>query len=268
MARPPCHGLTALPPLIWRMFEAIGEPIPTLGLPLAFSHAELGPRGGWKAQIEAAERLTSAGVIAPIALLDLYTARRPAASGGVWDRVAGFQQFDSALRAGDVDAISRTLPRVWQAMAAAELEIAFARLFGKDLMRLQLTGDADRLAFHIALLSDHAESAASVRVTDNAQDRFLAALATGNLAGVAPPDVLGRAIAPAFLMPEPAPDALALINQDRLGEALLMAIDQINSGARGNLEDVTEGLSLLRGLGLDEAARQAALQLMLLERRG
>ena len=66
-------------------------------LPLAFAHAELRDTAGWKSQIESAERLARAGVIAPNVLLGLYTERLPAASGGVWDRAAAFQRFESAL---------------------------------------------------------------------------------------------------------------------------------------------------------------------------
>ncbi|HEX9858386.1 MAG TPA: hypothetical protein VGA75_08520, partial [Paracoccaceae bacterium] len=83
---PPLPTPDKLTPLVWRMLEAIGEPLPTQTLPLAFANAELREQAGWKAQIEAAERLARAGAITPNQLLGLYTARLPAASGGVWDR--------------------------------------------------------------------------------------------------------------------------------------------------------------------------------------
>ena len=75
-------------PLVWRMMEAIGEPMPTNTLPVAFAQADLRANAGWKQQIEAAERLARTGAVAPNRLLGLYTERRPAASGGVWDRAA------------------------------------------------------------------------------------------------------------------------------------------------------------------------------------
>ena len=43
---------------------------------------------------------------------------------------------------------------------------------------------------------------------------------------------------------------------------------RIENGLRGELVKVTEGLSVLRKLGLEDIARRTALQLMLLERRG
>ena len=53
-----------------------------------------------------------------------------------------------------------------------------------------------------------------------------------------------------------------------MGEAILQAMLRIDSGLRGDLVKVTEGLSVLRNLGLEDAARRTALQLMILERRG
>ncbi len=259
---------TTMTPLSWRMFEAIGEPQPTSSLPLAFAHAELRDTAGWKGQIEAAERLTRAGVIAPNLLLGLYTERLPAASGGVWDRVDAFQRFDTALRAGDPGAVALSLPGVWAQMAEAELEVPFALLFAADLSRLPLTGDAGRIAFEVGLLSMQYETAARARNPETPREAFLIGLATGSLAGATPPDSLGRAIAPAFLHAQSAPAFADLTDQRRLGEALILAVDQIGRGVQGDLKGVTDGLAFLRHVGLEDVARRTALELMLLERRG
>ena len=56
--------------------------------------------------------------------------------------------------------------------------------------------------------------------------------------------------------------------QKRIGEAILQAMLRIESGLTGELVKVTEGLSILRKLGLEDVARRTALQLMILERRG
>ena len=94
-------------PLIFRMREAIGEPLPTPPLPRAFANADLRPITGWKPQIEAAERLAVSGAIDENRLLGLYTERLPAASGGVWERVDAMQEFDAAYRADDPGAIAK-----------------------------------------------------------------------------------------------------------------------------------------------------------------
>jgi hypothetical protein len=255
-------------PLVWRMFEAVGEPLSTQSLPLAFAHAELRDAAGWKAQIEAAERLARAGAIEPNLLLGLYTERLPAASGGVWDRVEAFQRFDAALGTRDPAAVAQRLPAVWAAMTAMELEVPFATLYADHLQDLPLTGEAARLAFRIGLLSPRYEMIAIAHTPADAAEAFLIGLARGRIEGTAPGDSMGRAIAPAFLSAEPTAEALALLDQNRLGEALLYAIDRIGRGVQGDPRGVTEGLTLLRRVGLEDAARRTALELLLLERRG
>ena len=80
-------------PLDMKILASIGEPVPTATLPIAFSHADLSPDQGWKARIEAAERLARAGVITPNLLLGIYTEQKPPASGAPWDRTAAFQKL-------------------------------------------------------------------------------------------------------------------------------------------------------------------------------
>jgi hypothetical protein len=259
---------TPVTPLDWKIYEAVGEPLPTDSLPVAFSYAELGPRAGWKAQIEAAERLTRGGTIPPNVMLGLYTEREPAASGGVWDRVVAFQAFEAALTSGDADRIAQSLPQVWARMQEAELEVPFATLFGKALIDVPLTGEAAAIAFRVGLLSPYRDLAARRHVARDATEAFLSALATGDMANAVPPDSLGRAIAAAFRAPVPSTDAQALRDANRLGEALLTAIDNIGRGVEGDLNGVTEGLSLLILADQESVARRTALELMILERRG
>ncbi|MFO1202950.1 MAG: hypothetical protein U1E58_09985 [Tabrizicola sp.] len=255
-------------PLDWMIYAAIGEPLPTEGLPIAFSYAELSPRAGWKAQIEAAERLTRAGTIPPNVILGLYTERDPAASGGVWDRVLAFQDFEAAISSGDATRVAATLPVVWDRMQEAELEVPFATLFGKALLDLPLDGTTGATAFRIGLLSPYAESFSKRHKASTQEDAFLVALAAGDVKGVLPPESLGRAIASAFRTPTPATEAQELLDGNRKGEAIIVAIDNIARGVQGDLRGVTEGLSTLRMVGLESVARRTALELMILERRG
>ncbi len=257
-----------LTPLTWRMLEAIGEAPPTNVLPLAFSHADLREASGWKARIEAAERLSRAGVVEPNLLLGLYTERKPSASGGVWDRAEAFQRIETALTARDPMAAAATLAPAWQRMAEAELEVPFATLFAGELARLPLPPEVQALSFRIALLGPDYEVAATAHQPADATEAFLIGLARGDLSGLVPPDSLARAIAPAFAEAPLAADLQALLDEKRLGEAILAAIDRIDRGVTGDLRGVTEGLALLRHVGLEDIARRTALELMLLERRG
>lgn len=255
-------------PLDWMIYAAIGEPLPTEGLPIAFSYAELSPRAGWKAQIEAAERLTRAGTIPPNVILGLYTERDPAASGGVWDRVAAFQDFEAAMVTRDPARVAATLPEAWARMQEAELEVPFATLFSKALQDVALDGEAGDIALRVGLLSPFAETVAKRHKAANAEEAFLLALAAGDPSLVLPPDSMGRAIAAAFRDPVPSTEGQELLDGNRKGEAIIVAIDNVARGVHGDLRGVTEGLSLLRLVGLESVARRTALELMILERRG
>ena len=265
---PPLPAPERITPLSWRMFEAIGEPLSTATLPIAFAHAELRPQAGWKAQIEAAERLARAGAISSNLLLGLYTERKPAASGGVWDRVAAFQTFESAMQSGDRAAIAQALPDVWGHMTEAELEVPFADLYGRRLSTLPLDGEARAIARTLALLSPDFETIAASATPIDARDAFLIGLAKGKVDGLTPPDSLSRAIAPAFTGHEPGKELADLLAEGRTGEAILTAMDKVERGVQGDLDGVTDGLAVLRKVGLEKAARRTALELLLLERRG
>ena len=243
----------------------------TSTLPLAFAHADLSERAGWKSQVEAAERLARAGAISPNLLLGLFTQRQPAASGGVWDRVDAFQRFEAALQEGDVTAVEQRLPLAFARMTDAELEVPFAMLFADQLARLPLTVDASRIAYDMGLLSeDYARLSRSPHAPDDVRGRFLAGLAQGSVKGLPAPDSMARALAPVFdgSTVVLSDDARLLLEQKRIGEALLLAMARIEAGLHGEMGKLTEGLALLRDLGLEDTAKRAALQLMLLERRG
>lgn len=262
---PPLPPPSRPSPLVWRMMEAIGEPMPTNTLPVAFAQGDLRSNTGWKQQIEAAERLTRTGAIPPNQLLALYTERKPAASGGVWDRVARIQTFDSALTRHDIGAVRRSLPPVWAAMSKAQLQVPFAQLYGSKLAALPLSGKTAALAFRIGLLSGNYAEIARAHAPADANEAFLKGIALGRLQGTTPPDATGRAIADALGHPPPVPPALAaLVKGHREGEALLRAIGSVATSDGGDLRGVIACLATLRSVGLTGVARQTALQLMIL----
>ncbi len=252
-------------PLIFRLYEAIGTPLPTRNLPLAFATADLRNTSGWKAELEAAERLVRTGALSENRLLGLYSDQDPAASGGIWDRVRAVQAFETALSHNDPTAVAETLPPVWRSMQGAHLEVAFARLFADPLSKLILPDDLRALQFRIALLTSDYEAAAGW-LDPSREGQFLASLARGK------PDVtlastpVERAITRAFA-PGVAPPRLqgALLAQGKLGEAILFSADQFDQAGRGDPGDIAEALSTLRSVGLEDAARRAALQMLILE---
>ena len=256
-------------PLVFRLMEAVGQPLQTTTLPLAFAQADLRSNTGWKVRIEAGERLARTGAIGENQLFGLYAERKAAASGGVWDRVKAIQELEKALATRNPARISTAMQSAWQQMTLVELEVPFANYYGKILADLPPSDDSAALSFRIGLLSEAYEAVALARQATNSDEAFLIGIASGRVAGQTPPDQLGLAIKSAFEAgPLRSPDAAGLLDQGRIGEAVLLAIDDITEGARGDLRRVTGGLQTLRRIGLETAARRAALELLLLERRG
>lgn len=236
--------------------------MPTRNLARAYAVADLRDIAGWKAQIEAAERLTRAGALPDNRLLGLYTERQPAASGGVWDRVASVQRFETALRSGNANAVAKSLPAAWAAMQAAELESAFAGLFHAQLSAYALEGAAGNIARKIALLSPDYEAAAR-RMGGN---DLLSQVAMGEVPQKRPEDNKAAAIFDAFSDAQPRADLVAMVSQQRLGEAILHILALLHEGAQGKSRALTDALATLRAIGLEDTARRAALQTLLLER--
>ena len=138
-------------PLDFRLMAAIGQPMATTGLPLAYAWSDLGTDGGWKARLEAAERLARAGSLPPARLREIYLEEKPAASGGVWDRAAAVQALHRAVAARDAAAVGAALPAAVTASGKAGLTGAFAAMLAPDLLALHLDGTAARQALHLAL---------------------------------------------------------------------------------------------------------------------
>ena len=246
-----------------RLREAIGAPLPPSTLPRRFAVMALEGDLGWRAQIAAAERLARFGAISENRLLGIYTDRAPAASGGVWDRVSAVQRLDAALGAGDADAAGAALTEVWPQLAEPDLRVPFARLYGADLAELRLSGRAGQIALEAALLSPDYESLARDIEAGSPRTRFLVALAAGTPGRAQAPDARARAVAEGFDAVPPA-ELAAMIEADRLGEAILRAMRLYASGRAGDLPDLSAALATFRAVGLEDTARRAGLEAMLL----
>ncbi len=262
---PPPSEIT---PLGWRILEALGEPVPTSALPVAFAYADLRGTSGWRAQLDAAERLTRAGVMQPNRLLGLYAQRRAAASGGVWERVQAVQALDAALTQGDTMAISRALTTAWPLFAAVELDIALSQMFADRMAGLDLTGLArERLWTMLMLAQDFADQAAAL-APDTDRARLAMALALGTDLPQVDQPAMAVAIHDAFGNAA-LPETLALpLQSGALGVVLLQGLLLIPQGAAGDPHGARQGLQVLHALGLDDVARQVAIELLLIERRG
>lgn len=265
----PAPEIPAQPsPLIFRMLDAIGEPMPTAKLPRAFAHEDLHSNTGWKFQIEAVERLVRSGALDPNRLLGLYGERRPAASGGVWDRVSAVQHLDRALDLGELAAISAALPVAWAEMEQGELEVPFAMLFYHRLSGLDLDQAGLELVFEIGLLTPEYEVVAARFTPTTDRQSLLVAIARGQPGAVFSADPMTAAMQDGFRTDAIPVRLQSLTGNRRLGEAILRAISLFASGARGDLDELSDALAFFRAIGMEDVARRASLQLLLLERRG
>lgn len=257
-------------PLDFRVLEAIGEPVPTAGLPLAFAQTDLRHIIGWKAQLEAAERLARVGALPANQLLGIYSARKPAASGGVWDRVALIQALDIALTAGNAEDVAGTLPEAFAAMHAVGLEAVFSEIFAPRLIRLVLPDPAAAQAYQMALISNGPAAFAPPRpgLALPRMVDYAAALAQGTPPTVAAPNELASTLHRG-LTTDGVPERYGeQVRAKRMGEALIQAITVLAEGPGADPADAGDAVQLIRAAGLGDTAKQVALQVLLLDPRG
>jgi hypothetical protein len=249
-------------PLEYRLYEAFGEPVPANNLPLAFSVAELSGDKGWKAQLEAAERLSKSGVFSDNQLLGLLTKKPAPASGGIWDRVTMIQDLEQALEANAPARISVALRTVWSALGTSALATPIARLFYKRLVEANLLKQDLVLVHEMGLLTDHYQDAAKALITRSRKHRLEVAVALNRFTFFSPRNEFEQAILKAYKTPRIPYSVSNLLAQGKLGEVILNATLQFEKGSDGDLQDLIEALSTLRHIGLDDTARRATLSLI------
>ena len=255
-------------PLEFRLFEAMGEALPTQPLPRPFAAYDLSGNSGWRAQVLAGERLARAGALSDNRLLGLYSDREPAASGGVWDRVEAVQDLEAAIASGRADLAGPALVRAWPQMRSAGLLVTFSRLFGSDLGTLALSGRAAEFAERAQLLSSDYETVARDMTPRTDLMRVIKAVATGSAPADIPEDPRLSAVARAW-QDATVPDTLSdLRKAGKLGEVILRAMELYASGAEGNHADMTAALAAFRDVSLEDTARRAAIQFLILGDEG
>lgn len=251
-------------PLEFRLYEAIGEPLSTSVLPRAYSVSQLSGENGWYSQLRAAERLSETGALSDNRLLGIYSAGKPSASGGVWDRTRALAEFERTLQSGSPDEIIHSFNRTKAAFEEVRLIAPFARLFVEETVN-RLKGSAiPQSIVETGFLTPAYETyAAFTPVNPSADFLFKAALAKGDLSTISPQSDLETAIVTAFTEPRIHHSVQELLSEGRLGEVILKAISQFEKGAAGDLQDLLESLSTFRHVGLEDTARRSALSYLL-----
>jgi hypothetical protein len=220
-----------------------------------------------------AERLTRLGDFPSSLLFNLYRARPPAASGGVWDRVAAIQTLDAALIEDDTDAVLAALADADTALSAVGLRSSLAEGYGAALSELSLSNAPSIRMAEILLLGGDAETAERWSVPSSPSERLRIALAIGK--NVAPTAGTDQSIE--ILRATAASDAMngqvattaeharmqTMITQDRRGEAILTALAILDAGEEIEPNDFAVALDILVKSDQRETAKRIALQTIL-----
>ena len=251
-------------PLLFRLFEAVGERIPTDQLPVAFAFADLGSTVGWQARLRATERLIATEALSFEQAIPVFRERKPAASGGIWERVGALQALLAALDKRDLDTLNNTLSAAWNVARRGGFEAAMAEWVTPRLTDYDLSGSAKDAAFEMALFSGDLDQAEAF-VSETPEDQFLLALAQGQGSAVPGANPLNQSILRGLGALSPGRTFEALVRDDRSGEALFRALEALKRGAVGNPRATRQSLALLRQLGLGDLARQVAVELILID---
>ena len=241
-------------PLEFRLRDAVGAPVPSGSLPLPFAIADLSGNTGWKTRLEAAERLARVGAIPDNQLLGVFTEKVSSASGQIWGRVDALQRLDIAIKSRNPSAVSKNLAPSFTTLSEAGLTVPLARLYADQLASLPLTGNAQAIALRLGYLSASYEKAATT-----ADPSLARAIALGDVDNQRATTALEQAILDGF-SPEPA----RVLTKGSLGARILTAIEMIEAAHINDMSDLATGLATLRSVGLEDMARRAALQVLLL----
>ncbi len=257
--------------LDFTMREAVGLPRPSGALPLAFLWGDMETHAPMRTRIAAAERLVRAGSARPATLMEAYRAGAPAASGGAWDRARAVQALDAALEQGDGAAIGAALAEADQALSRAGLGVPLAESYAAALAALDpetLPPSARRRTARLLLLGGHPEAA--MRAAEHvAGARLNAALAVAGAERPAPEsEPLATAAMRALAGRDPQGDRerriVQRIDRGYGGEVLLEALGQLNAGRAIDPASFEASLFALARLGQADAAREIAVETLLL----
>lgn len=263
-----------LVPIIFTMREALALPRPDTPLPLPYLNADMNLRAPARLRIMAAERLVKAAAIPPALLFAAYRGARAASSGGAWGRAELVQALDAAFVSDDDARLAEALKEAMFAFSDADLLFAFAQEYADSLAHHPIGPETGQIAPNmrrLLLLADRPLAQWSgIGKADPSAVALASHLVSRDAFSHVSPQAnpLEKAIELAFnnLTPprQNLPDLMKKIESGQFGDVLLTAIALLAEGRDADPQAIHEGLYLLRKLGMEDAARRAAVQLLLL----
>jgi len=264
-----------LDPITFTLRESLALPRPDTPLPLPYLNADLNLRTPARQRIVAAERLVRASAIPPSLLFAAYRGARAASSGGAWGRAEYVQDLDTALASEDSEQLAEAISTAMVAFSSAGLLHAFADEYADTLAHLppdEATGPIASRVRRLLLIADRPMAQwATLGTAAPPVVKMAARLASREIVqGFSPYSAaLPNAIHLAFANHTPSkqeiPALLAKIDSGNFAEVLLRALALLANGRDADPQALHEGLFLLRKLGLEDAARRVAIQLLLIE---
>ncbi len=228
----------AISPLEFRLRESTGTPTPTTGLPLKFVATDLQPAAGWRSQIDAAERLASAGALPPDTLLEIYSLKKAAASGGVWERVRMMAAVQNGIDTRDIIALQSVLPALWKQAKSSNLQSVYATLLEPEFREFRFeTKEAEDIRNRLTWLSP---------VTTDLPEELLE-LAEGQEVG----DVISLAFSE------------NVSPRDVTASEVLQTLTIAAAAQNGDLNALQLALLGLRSLGFETAAKRLAIEYLI-----
>ena len=240
-------------PLEYRLYEAIGEPIPAEYLPIKYSQSDLSGDNGWRAQVIAAERLASTSAIPENQILGIYTKYNTSVSGGIWERVYAVNSLDTALELNEN--FEEILKNALEVFAEADQLSLFAKLFARRIYEQSFSPKSKKIAADLLLLTNNFELTEYYWRSEDI--RF--GLVSGDFSNVKAKNETENIILKVFTDPKMPFLVEQKLNQGKLGEVILNALLQFETDIQGDLKDLSESLSTLNLIGLNNTARRAAL---------
>lgn len=254
--------------------ESLALPRPESPLPLPYLNADMNLRTPARQRILAAERLVRASAVPAPLLFAAYRGARAASSGGAWGRAEVTQALDQALVSEDDERLARALDAAISAFAEADLLFAFADEYGDILAHFPPGPETGQIApriRQILLLTGRPLAAwAGLGPDDTPNTRFATLLASkAPVEGISPyqqpiPDAIHAAFSNLTPPQSDLPQMLKQIDNGQFGEILLQALAMLKDGHAADPRDIHAGIYLLLKLGLEDAARKIAIELLLL----
>jgi len=178
----------------------------------------------------------------------------------MWERVNAVNDLDSALERKEN--VEQYFQEAWKIFNRSNQLTVFAKLFGMRVFETNLSPKSKEIAANLLLLTNNFKSTENFWNSDDI--RF--GLTRGDFTNVKVSNETEKIILKVFTEASMPFLVEQKLNQGKLGDVIINALLQFETGIEGNLKDFSESLSTLNLIGLETTARRAALTHLVLRK--